>query len=479
VDSVAPDFVTTARIAFLDADYLNQRLNLSDLASASTARTNLGFVAQTAGQVLIGDGSTTFTSEAELFWDTANNRLGIGTNAPSTDLHIYSAAASVVDNAETRFTGSYPTRRFSAARTTNANLATNDVVGTLDFYARYNSTNANVAQIQGLYTGSGTTQLGDLVFLTSNAGSAAERLRIAASGRVTVASTLAATTSLISPIVYGTESASGTLTLRSTSHATVGKVLIGDRATEKTVIGPTGSASTPTANITLLTTNASSNTNSVVIHDNSANMPSGYLSAGPQGFQFIPKDAGGTCTIVTRVELLPRLVFGMLIDTAGSWRATMNFGQQWGFSNKIAAVSALRISGTSGQSSDIVKIYNQSDYTNQVSSVGQDGQFRAPRGTLSVPGFGIFGDNNTGIYSAAADQISLVAGGVASIDTTTTTIVNNLATTFKVSATLGRSGGREQIQLRFKRVLFLLVILLRFHFFKEQVELRLLTMEAE
>jgi hypothetical protein len=137
---IAPHFVKAERTEFLDLQYLNALLNLSDLNDAATARTNLGFTAQTAGQVLFGDGASTFTSEANLFWDASNDRLGIGINTPSEQLHVYKATASAVGLIETRFTGSPSELRLQAARSANADLATNDDIGLLSFYGRYNST---------------------------------------------------------------------------------------------------------------------------------------------------------------------------------------------------------------------------------------------------------------------------------------------------------------------------------------------------
>lgn len=86
---LAPQFVNDYRSTYLDQQYLNTGLNLSDLTNAGTARTNLGFTAVTAGYVLLGDGSTTFTSDTNLFYDTANDRLGIGIGAsPTANLHV-------------------------------------------------------------------------------------------------------------------------------------------------------------------------------------------------------------------------------------------------------------------------------------------------------------------------------------------------------------------------------------------------------
>lgn len=48
-----------------------------------------GLTSLTAGHVPFGSSSTALSSSSELFWDDSNKRLGIGTNAPATELHLY------------------------------------------------------------------------------------------------------------------------------------------------------------------------------------------------------------------------------------------------------------------------------------------------------------------------------------------------------------------------------------------------------
>lgn len=183
---IAPKFVTEARSVFLDGRYLDAALNLSDLLNAATARTNLGFTAQTAGQVLLGDGGTTFTSESTLFWDTSNDRLGIGTNSPSEELHLLKtsgdAARVLVD---TQLTGSYSSIRLSSARTANSNLANGDTVGGVIFVGRAGGANERLGRILCEYDGDGTTLLGDIIFLNSQGGAnPVEVLRLNSSGQI-------------------------------------------------------------------------------------------------------------------------------------------------------------------------------------------------------------------------------------------------------------------------------------------------------
>jgi hypothetical protein len=65
----------------------NSRTNVTIAGSAVTAITG-----GVAGRVVYFDGATTIAGEAELFWDATNNRLGIGTATPSTDLHVLRSA---------------------------------------------------------------------------------------------------------------------------------------------------------------------------------------------------------------------------------------------------------------------------------------------------------------------------------------------------------------------------------------------------
>lgn len=399
---IAPHFVKAERTEFLDFQYLNSLLNLSDLNDVATARTNLGFTSQTAGRVLYSDGAT-YTSEANLFWDATNDRLGIGTSSPSERLHVRNDAASAVTLLESQFTGGVPELRLQAARTSNADLATNDDLGALSFYGRYNSTTGLLAQIYGEYTGSGTTQLGDLVFTTANAGSPAERMRVAASGRVTVQTSLAANTSVITPIVYGSESASGDLILRSTSNATVGNILIGDQTGENTVIGPTGSATTPLYPVTVLTPTTNALTNSFVIHENSADMPNGRAVAGPQGFQFITKDIDGSVKLFTRVNGFDVGEWSIYRATDGELLGQMDFGAAWGVRSTRTGVPAFRVSGYGVYTANLTEWYSSTSYANLVSSVGSGGQFRGPAGVVGTPGFAFQGDTNNGWWAPAAD----------------------------------------------------------------------------
>ncbi len=402
---LAPQFVTEVRTVYLDLQYLNQGLNLSDLSNAATARTNLGFTAQTAGQVLIGDGSTTFTSEAELFWDTSNNRLGIGTNAPSTDLHVYKTSAAPVATIESQFTSGVPEVKFSAARTTNANLATNDVAARLNFFARYNSTNAAIAKIDVIYTGSGTTRRGDIVLYTANAGSAAEAMRVLASGAVTMQSTLAVTTSVTSPIIYGSASNSGSLTLRSTSAGTKGNIYMADGTSEKIVAGVQNSVVTFNPPFSFIVPSSATANNGLCVYENSkTQFNAGSGTGNADGWAILPKGPSGVPEIRVSTNAGSGNAYIRPYDSGlGGLYGYFQIGPSWGFSNSAAGVVTLYVTGTTGQSADLMRFSKTSDFGTTDSSIGSGGQFRGPAGAVGTPGFAFQGDTNNGWWAPAAD----------------------------------------------------------------------------
>lgn len=55
-----------------------------------------GLTTLTAGYIPYGNGTSAFGSSANLFWDSTNSRLGIGTSSPSAGLSVYKGSAGVL-----------------------------------------------------------------------------------------------------------------------------------------------------------------------------------------------------------------------------------------------------------------------------------------------------------------------------------------------------------------------------------------------
>jgi hypothetical protein len=120
--------------------------------------------------------------------DADGNLSGLKTITVRNDDDLSGASAHILrlDN-HNNAPGSHPFVDFQRARAGNTNLQNGDEVGGLDFRPRFNGNTQTTAKIQVEYTGNGTTRLSDIVFQTSNGSTPAERMRIAADGKVTIA----------------------------------------------------------------------------------------------------------------------------------------------------------------------------------------------------------------------------------------------------------------------------------------------------
>ena len=74
----------------LTATNITGALNMANASSGTlaVARGGTGSSTLTAGQILIGNATNALLQTANLTWNIANNRLGIGTTAPATQLHV-------------------------------------------------------------------------------------------------------------------------------------------------------------------------------------------------------------------------------------------------------------------------------------------------------------------------------------------------------------------------------------------------------
>ena len=68
--------------------------NVLNIPQYQAALTNPITGTGTSGQVAYFNGTTSITSEADFFWDSTNNRLGIGTNDPQSSIHIIEPTAA-------------------------------------------------------------------------------------------------------------------------------------------------------------------------------------------------------------------------------------------------------------------------------------------------------------------------------------------------------------------------------------------------
>lgn len=60
-----------------------------------------GLATLTAGRIPFGAGTSAFGNSANLFWDSANNRLGVGTSTPAVSLAVNATDAILVPNGTT------------------------------------------------------------------------------------------------------------------------------------------------------------------------------------------------------------------------------------------------------------------------------------------------------------------------------------------------------------------------------------------
>lgn len=252
------------------------------LAGAKTFSSAPTFSTMTAGSVLFAGTSGLLSQDnTNLFWDNTNKRLGIGTSSPEAMIHNISTASgiSTTDSPENLRLDRYvansaataPLVILRKARGTFSSpsaVASGDTIGVFGFRGHNGTamTTGSRAYLIAFASENWTTTANGtyLAYGTTANGTTTgtERLRIDQDGSVLIGTTTNAgykldvngttrsVTSIESPIVRGNTTASGTLTLSSTSNATKGNIIFGansvyDEVNDRLGIGTT----TPTGTV--------------------------------------------------------------------------------------------------------------------------------------------------------------------------------------------------------------------------------------
>jgi hypothetical protein len=129
---------------------------------ATAAQTNITSVGTLSSLTVSGD-LTVDTSTLKV--DSTNNRVGIGTASPDTQLHLNATTGSVVRLARQ-----------------DGSVVANDSLGKIEFYTN-DATNTGVAGYIDVQAESGAAG-GAMIFGTGTAGSASEQVRISSNGNV-------------------------------------------------------------------------------------------------------------------------------------------------------------------------------------------------------------------------------------------------------------------------------------------------------
>jgi len=238
IPTVAPPFVgSTSQLGTTTDPTL---FSLSDHTHGGVATSAAG----AAGQVSFFTSVFEIRGDNALFWDNTNKRLGIGTAVPSTPLHISGNGIQRVriDAAGNAATTDVPRTQLRRARSTigaETAVTTGDDLGGFDCHGHDGTNYGNAAaSIIGMaaeaFTGAAHGTHLDIYTTALGAISSSFRARMTAAGELLIGTTTAPTggalfrvSSAFITAIYGSEAASGTLTLRSTTNATLGKILLG------------------------------------------------------------------------------------------------------------------------------------------------------------------------------------------------------------------------------------------------------------
>jgi len=128
--------------------------------------TTSGLVSGVSGAIQFSNGSAFASDAANFFWDDTNNRLGIGTNAPSCKFMVFDNTAGDPTSLFEKDVLSSYSDIYAYNKNGSTNLTTGQLAGQVSFggyfNSTYNPTNQEFSAVQGYYTGTGTTRRGGL-----------------------------------------------------------------------------------------------------------------------------------------------------------------------------------------------------------------------------------------------------------------------------------------------------------------------------
>jgi hypothetical protein len=172
-------FATTAsstNIFASIANLANATINSLTLTKPLTvANGGTGWNTINSGSLLFGNGSSALATSSSLFWDSINSRLGIGTTSPAASLELFGSNSS--------------TNLVTGGGIFEAITNADQTAGNFDSlsYREVNSVGAEVTgtRISGVFNSHAAgAESADLAFLTRNAGTLSEKMRILGNGNV-------------------------------------------------------------------------------------------------------------------------------------------------------------------------------------------------------------------------------------------------------------------------------------------------------
>jgi hypothetical protein len=194
----------------LDANFTNLNTDKyqagNNVALGTIAGSTITSSALTSGRVIFASASGLLTDNANLTWDNANNRLGIGTASPIFPLTIYSTTSAVASIYADNTQGSYRVYGYGSSGMANGFIrhggtfasptavSSGSSTGTFNFQAFGGTTTVITSQIQNFvstYTADNDIS-GFMTLSTRPTGlgaSLTERMRIHASGGVSIGNT--------------------------------------------------------------------------------------------------------------------------------------------------------------------------------------------------------------------------------------------------------------------------------------------------